>query len=179
MTDTFVLDGSDASIENIRGSRDFGDFLIGSALDNTIEGLVGADFNLGGAGNDTIIGGDVEDVLQGGADNDTFVYKSTVNSEVGLSGLNLNFEATNNAEDLSLDSFFLTGVSSGASLTVGTGFAGTTASAKVTQLGDVMGDGKNDTLVEIDTTGNSFSDMEILLQNVTSTDVDTLDFTVT
>ena len=73
----------------------------------------------------------------------------------------MDFEATNNAEDISLDSFFLTGVRSGASLTVGTGFAGTTASAKVTKLGDVIGDGKNDTLVEIDATGNSFSDIQI------------------
>ena len=64
-TDTLI------GIENVRGSRDFGDNIIGSSADNKFEGLGGNDTLDGGVGNDILEGGDGSDFLFGGAGNDT------------------------------------------------------------------------------------------------------------
>ena len=53
------------NMENVRGSRDFGDAVKGNDLANQLEGLGGNDTLTGGAGNDS---------LAGGAGSDTFVY---------------------------------------------------------------------------------------------------------
>ncbi|OGB58099.1 MAG: hypothetical protein A2503_07505 [Burkholderiales bacterium RIFOXYD12_FULL_59_19] len=53
------------NMENVRGSRDFGDAIKGNDLANQLEGLGGNDTLTGGAGNDS---------LAGGAGSDTFVY---------------------------------------------------------------------------------------------------------
>ena len=64
-TDTLI------GIEDVRGSRDFGDSIIGSNADNKLEGLGGNDTLDGGVGNDILEGGDGSDFLFGGAGNDT------------------------------------------------------------------------------------------------------------
>ncbi|MEP7300972.1 MAG: calcium-binding protein [Caldimonas sp.] len=74
-----------AGIENLRGSRDFNDVLLGSAGANLLEGLGGND-NLsgaggidtldGGSGNDTLNGGTAGDSMLGGAGNDFYFVDS-------------------------------------------------------------------------------------------------------
>ncbi len=59
-----------SNIENVRGSRDFNDTIIGSDGDNKLDGQGGADSISGGAGNDTLIGGVGNDTLDGGAGDD-------------------------------------------------------------------------------------------------------------
>ena len=59
-----------ANFENIRGSDAdvvAGDFLVGDAKANVIEGLKGNDTLIGGAGNDTLDGGDGTDGVEYGA----------------------------------------------------------------------------------------------------------------
>jgi len=50
-----------SNIENVRGSRDFNDLIIGSSANNKLEGLGGNDTLNGGAGADNMIGGDGSD----------------------------------------------------------------------------------------------------------------------
>jgi Ca2+-binding RTX toxin-like protein len=50
-----------SNIENVRGSRDFGDSITGSAANNLLEGQGGDDTLNGGAGSDTLIGGTGDD----------------------------------------------------------------------------------------------------------------------
>jgi Ca2+-binding RTX toxin-like protein len=53
------------NIENVRGSRDFADFMTGSNVGNYLQGLGGNDTLDGGAGDDTLEGGLDNDVLDG------------------------------------------------------------------------------------------------------------------
>ncbi len=59
-----------ANVENVRGSRDDGDVLIGNAAGNTLDGRGGADHLVGKNGADTLIGGDGNDELNGGKGGD-------------------------------------------------------------------------------------------------------------
>jgi Ca2+-binding RTX toxin-like protein len=52
------------NIENVRGSRDFNDTIVGSASNNRLEGLGGDDTLTGGSGNDTLEGGDGNDTAR-------------------------------------------------------------------------------------------------------------------
>jgi Ca2+-binding RTX toxin-like protein len=61
------------NIEDVRGSKGFGDNLTGSAGDNHLEGLGGNDTLSGGAGNDVLDAGTGVDAVDGGADSDTLV----------------------------------------------------------------------------------------------------------
>ena len=56
-----------SNIENVRGSQNFSDSIIGSAVNNKLEGLGGNDTLNGGSGNDTLLGGFEDDWLTGGA----------------------------------------------------------------------------------------------------------------
>lgn len=58
------------SIEDVRGSRDYDDTLLGSSGANVLDGRGGNDLLNGRAGHDTLIGGAGTDTLLGGADND-------------------------------------------------------------------------------------------------------------
>lgn len=64
-TDTLI------NIENLRGSRNDGDTLLGSAADNTIDGRGGDDTIDGRDGDDDLIGNTGNDHLSGGTGNDT------------------------------------------------------------------------------------------------------------
>jgi len=67
------LGGTDtlANIENVRGSRDFNDAVVGSAGNNQLEGQGGNDTLSGMAGNDSVTGGSGNDILQGNEGGDT------------------------------------------------------------------------------------------------------------
>jgi Ca2+-binding RTX toxin-like protein len=62
------------SIENLGGSRNFADVLIGNEKDNYISGNGGNDTLKGRAGDDGIDGGPGKDILEGGTGKDYFVY---------------------------------------------------------------------------------------------------------
>lgn len=57
-------------VEDLRGSRDAGDLLIGDGADNYFDGRGGNDTLRGNGGNDTLQGGDGDDVLVGGTGDD-------------------------------------------------------------------------------------------------------------
>ena len=59
------------NIEDVRGSRDTNDTIIGNELNNRLDGQGGNDNLSGGAGNDTLVGGDGQDTLDGGTGDDT------------------------------------------------------------------------------------------------------------
>ncbi|WP_287695850.1 hypothetical protein, partial [Accumulibacter sp.] len=61
-------------IEDVRGSRDFGDGLVGNGGNNQLEGLGGNDSLDGGGGNDSLHGGAGDDTLAGGSGSDTAAY---------------------------------------------------------------------------------------------------------
>lgn len=58
------------NVENVIGSEKGSDSIIGSDLDNLLDGWGGNDKLWGGAGDDTLFGGDGNDHLRGGDDND-------------------------------------------------------------------------------------------------------------
>lgn len=57
-----------SGIENVTGSQNHGDSLIGNSFANVLSGLGGNDTISGGGGNDTLMGGEGNDVLTGGID---------------------------------------------------------------------------------------------------------------
>jgi Ca2+-binding RTX toxin-like protein len=168
-TDTLI------NIEDVRGSNDFGDLLIGDGNANTLSGLGGDDMLVGASGDDSLngglgadflLGGLGVDTLTGGADSDIFQYIATADSGIGAARDTItDFDALNESEVIFLDGLlsgtFQAGISAGGN----TGFTATTSGS--------------DTQVLIDTDGDNTADMEILLTGVTATDVDITDFLVT
>ncbi len=67
-------DDSFNNIENVTGTK-FADHLIGTALDNVLDGNGGIDTLGGGAGDDTLIAYDTSDTLNGGKGFDTVEFK--------------------------------------------------------------------------------------------------------
>ncbi len=59
-----------SNVEEVRGSRNDNDTLIGNAADNALDGRGGNDSLLGNDGNDTLTGGDGNDTLKAGNGND-------------------------------------------------------------------------------------------------------------
>src|SRR6185369_1883538 len=78
-----------SNIENVRGSRDFNDSIVGSADNNFIEGLGGNDTIDGGDGNDIMDGGAGNDSLLGGNGNDIIAMGGGANTIVGGAGFDV------------------------------------------------------------------------------------------
>ncbi|WP_424986636.1 calcium-binding protein [Microbulbifer sp. S227A] len=76
------------NIENVRGSRNDNDRLIGSSKDNQIDGRGGADTIQGRGGDDTLIGGD---------GNDKFIFRNNDGNDVIV-----DFNTASNAEKINL-----------------------------------------------------------------------------
>jgi Ca2+-binding RTX toxin-like protein len=74
-------------IENLQGSRDFGDRLTGNELANRLDGVGGKDTLAGGAGNDTLVGGAGNDILTGGAGNDLFRFDAPLSGTTNVDRL--------------------------------------------------------------------------------------------
>jgi Ca2+-binding RTX toxin-like protein len=70
MADTLI------DIEDVRGSINFGDTIVGSAAANLLEGQGGNDSLDGSSGNDTLDGGSGDDTVNGNAGTDTASYAS-------------------------------------------------------------------------------------------------------
>ncbi|MFN3825320.1 MAG: calcium-binding protein, partial [Pseudorhodobacter sp.] len=62
------------SIEDVRGTDDFGDHLTGSAGGDRLDGRGGNDTLMGGGGNDTLIGGAGDDLIFGGSGSDIAIF---------------------------------------------------------------------------------------------------------
>lgn len=77
---TATGEGTDTltGIENVFGSGDFGDTLMGDGLDNTLLGSGGDDSVSGSDGNDELDGGDGTDALDGGIGTDTCLNGETI-----------------------------------------------------------------------------------------------------
>ncbi|MBT8003717.1 MAG: calcium-binding protein, partial [Rhodospirillales bacterium] len=175
-SDGFGGTDSLTNIEDVRGSNDFGDLIEGEAGDNNISGLGGDDLLRGKAGNDTLSGGLGSDFLAGGAgidtlsggsDGDIFQYSGVGNSAVGARDIITDFDASSVNEVIFLDGLLTGTFQFGGSFT-NDGNSRATATTE-----------GSDTQILIDTLGDGTADMEILLQNVSSGDVDITDFLVT
>ncbi len=70
-----LADGITADLTRLRvlgeAATADGDFMVGSSVANTLQGLAGNDVLSGLAGNDTLSGGDGDDVIEGGLGNDS------------------------------------------------------------------------------------------------------------
>lgn len=69
------------NVENLIGSR-FGDVLLGSAVDNQLEGGAGSDFLAGSFGDDELEGGSGGDVVNGGDGIDTATFRTATGAVV-------------------------------------------------------------------------------------------------
>ncbi|MEF8735243.1 MAG: calcium-binding protein [Candidatus Accumulibacter necessarius] len=116
------------NIENVRGSRDFNDNLVGNDSDNLLEGLggndtlsggLGNDSLLGGLGNDTLIGGTGDDTLQGNEGNDLYLVDSALDVVTEAAGQGLD------RVDTALASYTLSADVENLTYTGGSAFAGT------------------------------------------------------
>jgi Ca2+-binding RTX toxin-like protein len=74
------------NIDDVLGSRDFADSIVGSAGNNRLEGQGSNDTLVGAAGNDTLDGGSGNDTLNGGAGNDSLIGGAGADSMVGGDG---------------------------------------------------------------------------------------------
>jgi len=153
--DTLVMNGATSvsvtGVESISGSS--GNDTI------TVTGSVGA----------TILGKDGQDTMTGGSGDDTFRYTAIGNSTVGNGDIITNFNALSSGETLLFDGILSGLFSLLADHTVGFTNNGNTQAR--------FNDGSK--LLELDTDGNGFADMEITLQNVSATDLDETDFSLT
>ena len=163
------------SIENVTGTN-FNDSIVGNEGDNGLQGAGGVDFLDGGAGNDSLRGGSGNDTLKGnigndlligntGADKldggggaDVFQYFSTAESGVGSLKRDAISDFVHNSDKIdvhSIDAKF------GASGNQDFSFIGTQAFSAEGQV-RVVTEGDN-TLVQINTTGNDGTESEIQL----------------
>jgi len=76
-SDRFIAE----DIENLEGSNNYDDTLIGNSLANSIRGYGSNDTIYGNAGSDTLYGDDGNDILHGGNDGDT-LYGGTGNDQL-------------------------------------------------------------------------------------------------
>jgi Ca2+-binding RTX toxin-like protein len=130
------------NIENVRGSRDFNDNLVGSASNNLLEGLGGNDWLEGGAGNDTLLGGAGADTLIGAVGNDT-LDGGVVTDRIRF-GDDLNAVSYwNSTAAVNVNLSGITGDGSSGSGTAADGLGGTDTLINVSR---VMGSAYNDTL---------------------------------
>jgi len=122
-----------SGIENITGTGGK-DYIVGSAVANTLEGGLGADFIRGGAGNDTVVAENTDVNLDGGTDTDTI----SLAADASFAGDTFdNFEtfvATVNGADLTVDYADFTDftVVTGVNAGLATEFIKTTTSTAVT-----------------------------------------------
>ena len=144
--------------------------MLGGSGDDTLNGNAGNDQIFGGSGDDLLIGGAGIDQITGGTGSDTFRYNFASDAATNLATSILEketifgFDATDNDEDISLDGL-LTGTFN---------FRGSG-----TFLGSSNTEARFDDstkLLSFDLNGDSSSDMEIVLDGVSLSDLDANDF---
>jgi len=119
----------------------------------------------GGAGNDVLVGGNGRDWLVGGAGADVFVYYSTAESTVGFAECDLIYGYERGADmiDLYVVDANVYAAGDQAFTFIGTaGFSGQ-GSASAGELRAYSWNGGNSVWIEMDTNGNGWADMKILV----------------
>ncbi|PIW26275.1 MAG: hypothetical protein COW30_15545, partial [Rhodospirillales bacterium CG15_BIG_FIL_POST_REV_8_21_14_020_66_15] len=162
--DTFSL------IEGIEGGS-FADTITGDGFDNFLSGEEGNDVISGGAGNDEIEGGDGLDNLTGDLGNDVFIYTSSSDSGVGglLRDVITDFDAGTfgtSVDQIDLSSF-VTGTFS---------FLGNETQAFDGSDGAQARFNNATKILEIDSDGDTQTDMEIELTSTDGAALDDSDF---
>ncbi len=152
-----VTGGGTSSVMNIANvfTGTGNDILTGDALSNAF---------FAGAGDDTLEGGIGQDNLMGDAGNDTFVYRAVIDSPLGTGDAILDFDATNDLEDLVFD-----GLLQGTFNFVGAGPFTITGNTEAS-FDDVS------KLLSVDLDGDGTGDMGIVLNGVSLGDLDADDF---
>lgn len=135
------------------------DFIYGSGGNDTLWGGSGGDNLSGGAGNDVLYGGTGKDKFMGGIGVDVFVYLDTNESAVALADVISDFTH-------GVDKIDLTFIDAKLSLTGNQvfGFGGnktTTVANSVTWF-----ESNGNTIIQIDNTGNTVADMQLVLAGV-------------
>ena len=162
-TGALTIDASSATSLTLDGSAETNGGTI------TVTGSAGVDTITGGSGADTFTGGGGADTLTGAGNSDTFRFTAISDSTSTARDTITDFAATDDSEDIFLDSlgvgtFSFVGASSN-------NFAGSgNTSARF--------DDTNERL-EIDIDGDGTADMEITLTGVTASQLAAADFTVT
>ena len=145
---TFVLA---ANVENLIMTGVSNITGTGNGENNTLTGNNGVNILYGLAGNDTLIGGLGRDTTTGGLGNDTFTFKTLTDSKVGTSrDIIKDFEI--NSDNDTIDLSAIAGVNA---------VFGQSAIVVANSVTWALS-GAN-TLIKIDTTGDTVADMEILL----------------
>jgi Ca2+-binding RTX toxin-like protein len=130
------------NIENVRGSRNFNDSIVGSGGDNKLEGLGGNDVLEGGGGNDTLLGGADADTLIGGAGNDT-IDGGVVTDRVAYGRDNNRVTYSSSTAGVNIDLSGITGDGSAGSGTATDGLGGTDT---LINVNIVVGSAHDDTI---------------------------------
>ena len=172
---TFTLEGNDFSyIDGIGGGdRLTGDLtlsgnagidnFIGSAGDDILKGGAGDDILSGGANNDTLNGGIGRDVIAGGNNNDKFDFSTISDSITVLSLADVITDFKQNGTDLiDLSAIDANTIAAGdQAFTFVTAANANTVANRITWFESV-----GNTIIQIDNTGNTTADMNIILNGV-------------
>lgn len=149
--------------------------VLGCAFDDTLIGDGGFNILEGGAGNDVLRGSNGQDQLAGGEGDDTFTYLGTSHSlpDAAECDTIMDFSQIAGNRDLidlsGIDAQESSSGSDDAFIFVGLNGFTAEGQVKVTQAGA-------DTIVHMNTSGNSGSEMKILLANFDAVDLSAADF---
>lgn len=137
----------------------------------TLDAGLGNDILSGNDGADVLFGGGGIDIMIGGTGSDIFKFTTASDSAPGSRDVILDFDATDDNEDILLEGFLTGGKTFSY---VGTGaFTGGTNSFVEVRFDNAT------KILSVDTDGDGTSNMDVELHGVASTDLDTNDFTAT
>ena len=146
------------------------DMLLGGQQGDWLDGGAQTDFLLGATGRDTIAGGEGRDWMSGGGGADVFLFGSTGESSVGWTARDMifGFERGQDKIDLSfIDANILTGGNQGFAYIGASGFSGGGA-ASAGQMRSYQSTAGNFVLLEMDTNGDGYADMQLVVRGVTT-----------
>jgi hypothetical protein len=165
------------SIEDVLGTAG-GDTITGSSVRSVLNGARGNDLINGGGLNDVLIGGLGKDTLTGGAGSDRFDFNALAESALGLPNADRIADMTVNpaAGASFIDRLDLSTIDARAGVAGNQAFA-FIGGAAFSAEGQVRAfQSGADTLVQVNTTGASVSEMLIVLQNFTAATLTAADF---
>ena len=173
------LDGEIFLLAPQEGAGDGADLLDGAAGNDRIAGGVGNDTLLGGVGNDTLSGGTQNDlidgglgrdIMSGGTGADVFDFNAVADSGLGLlRDVLRDFVAGEDVMDFSRIDAQATRGGNQSFAFIGTATFDAEGQIRVVQSG-------SSTILQLNTTGTSGAEMQVVLQNVVATDLGLLDF---
>lgn len=160
-TEMLILQGN-ANLSGV-GRVVAADGLIGNSGNNLLLGQGGDDGLNGNSGNDVLVGGNGRDWLKGGAGADTFVYQTTDESGIGWTERDFvdGFERGADKIDLrDIDANTLAAGDQAFRYIGSAGFSGQGA-ASAGELRGATWNGGNFILIEMDSNGDGFADMQV------------------